>query len=1440
MDETFVNVWLDHDEPVEDQSKKDFYKSWIHYASAKHSDPGLTGAHRLRKLYPKHAIVSTQAYDLQILGFPGLTATPLSTSPLITDVIFQSLPRSAGGPPGLLVDQVRVGAFEVVWKGYEFLVYIGSYPATYGGTITQYYVLHEGPEERARLLLKTVGAWAHELNNEIWVFNQGFWQKGSVLWQEIQKANWDDVILKESFKKSLQKDIYGFFSAQEIYKKLSIPWKRGLIMYGPPGNGKTISVKAIMKSCNENGFVPLYVKSFQSYKGEEGAIQDVFQQARQVSPACLILEDLDSLINDRNRSFFLNQLDGLDSNNGLLIIGTTNHFDRLDPGLSSRPSRFDRKYLFDDPDAEERALYAKYWQKKLSDNPELEFPDSLVESVAKMTSGFSFAYLKEAFVSTLVTLAGIPGDKPNFGDLLKNQIHDLRKQLDDQKPGNDATTTRYFDNTQASVELQVPKDSRDIRILLDALNDRVAQQSPQEKIYSMFHPTEPSDQLDPDARRVRILLDSLSDSVSQMDLSSPTYRKYVTRDDLPVSQDGIGGRVYQRRLPTPPGPPGMPWDGVSSAHPTPGSFVHPQPMQIRSMTPKQSSFLPTYLSSLPVDLATKYMSKIRPENEALVSLFQSIGLTQAKALEAAKSPKPAAILKDIVEQHDLVSKKPGEKEAGLLVGLASALNKAQNATNVERDYVLRRILNGDLKTIDQVNAAVKYMDANKSPVNDQEFDDACGVGFVITSDDILAQAKDYVTSTAVAGWANLGATLGSLRNSPRLRWANPLDVKNAVERVFLETFGPKESAKPKAKEPKKEPKKQEKQEIPAADAAATRKAVFEEGFLGSLHKPGENPQIHPHLKEQHLAATKGAVWTRFPPEPNGYLHIGHSKAIFVNFGYAAHNGGKCYLRYDDTNPEKEEARYFESILEMVRWLGFEPWKITYSSDYFDELYQLAVELIKRDKAYVCHCTQEEIKADRGEKKAKPRACVHRGRPIEESLAEFENMKNGKYKPKEAALRMKQDLEDGNPQMWDLTAYRVLETPHHRTHDKWKVYPTYDFTHCLVDSMENISHSLCTVEFVASRQSYDWLCDALEVYKPRQSEYGRLNLEGTIMSKRKILALVEEGFVSGWDDPRLYTLIALRRRGVPPGAIISFVSTLGVSTSTTSIEIARFEQAVRQYLEGTAPRLLMVLRPLKVTIENLSEDYVLIVEKLLHPKVPEFGTSKIPFSRTIYIDRDDFRLEDSKDYFRLAPGKTVGLFQAPYPITCTSYKTDPSTGEVTELICKLENEGPRKKPQAFIQWVAEHAPSGSPVRIDEVRVFHRLFKSNRPDSDFRNDINPDSLEVIKGAMVETGFWSLAKQSFAEARKNAEERTKSALAENKDVNAAEDTPHVTSDQLVGNECIRFQGLRVAYFAVDKDSRIAAVNEAPNVEAKSGQGDYLILNQIVTLKEDSGKST
>ncbi|KAF9821284.1 hypothetical protein IEO21_00892 [Rhodonia placenta] len=833
-----------------------------------------------------------------------------------------------------------------------------------------------------------------------------------------------------------------------------------------------------------------------------------------------------------------------------------------------------------------------------------------------------------------------------------------------------------------------------------------------------------------------------------------------------------------------------------------------------------------------------------PETAELIELFKSIGLTQSKAAEAAKSAKSAVTLKDIIERHGLVQRDIEEKQAVLLASLAVQGSKLGEA---ERDYAVSAILDSRLKSTDQVSAAVKYLEVHAHPIDPKDFDKQCGVGFSITPEELVAQVADYVSSSAATGWANLGTVIGGLKGTD-LRWANALELKNAAERAFIEKFGPKEAAKPKGKEPKKEQTSKAAAASEPAASASTSKPVFAEGFLGRLHKVGETPQLHPYLREQHLAATGGLVHTRFPPEPNGFLHIGHSKAIFVNFGYAQYHGGRCYLRFDDTNPEAEEGRYFESILETVRWLGYEPWKITYSSDYFDKLYELAVELIKRDKAYVCHCTAEEIYANRGGDERGPRkACVHRSRPVSESITEFVKMKDGLYKPGQAILRMKQDLESGNTMMWDLVAYRVLNASHHRTHDKWKIYPTYDFTHCLCDSFENITHSLCTTEFIASRESYEWLCDALEVYKPRQSEYGRLNVTGTIMSKRKILQLVKEKHVLDWDDPRMYTLIALRRRGVPPGAILSFVSSLGVSTSATNIQAVRFEQTVRQYLENSAPRLLMVLRPVKVTIENLPEDYVLWLEKPLHPKVPEHGTSKVPFTRTIYIDADDFRLEDSKDYFRLAPGKTVGLFQAPHPITCTSYKTDPTTGQVTELICRLEDgEGAAKKPKAFIQWVAEHAPSGSPVRVDETRIFYQLFKSDNPAAalpDFKADINPDSLEVVKGAMVEVGFWSLAKHAYSEARKESKARTDKALQASAGTAGTvvehDDTPKATSEQLVGKECIRFQGLRVAYFATDKDAKLACLDEPAEVEPRRKEGDIVVLNRIVSLKEDSGKA-
>ncbi|GME86588.1 unnamed protein product [Ambrosiozyma monospora] len=587
--------------------------------------------------------------------------------------------------------------------------------------------------------------------------------------------------------------------------------------------------------------------------------------------------------------------------------------------------------------------------------------------------------------------------------------------------------------------------------------------------------------------------------------------------------------------------------------------------------------------------------------------------------------------------------------------------------------------------------------------------------------------------------------------------------------------------------------------------------MFTEGFLGDLHKPGENPQMWPELMAEHLKATGGEVRTRFPPEPNGFLHIGHSKAIMVNFGYAKFHNGKCILRYDDTNPEAEEQVYFDSILRCVRWLGFEPWKITHSSDYFDKLYELALKMIKTGYAYVDHSTSEQVKAQRGVKPdgtpgGERFPSPWRDRPVEESLAEFEKMKNGEYKPGEATLRMKQDINSPSPQMWDLVAYRVVDASHARTGDKWKMYPTYDFTHCLVDSFENISHSLCTTEFYLSRESYEWLCDVLHVYRPAQREYGRLNITGTIMSKRKIARLVNEGYVRGWDDPRLYTLESLRRRGVPPGAILSFINTLGVTTSTTNIQATRFESAVRSYLDSTTPRLMMIEKPLKVVIDNLDDDYEELVDIPYKPGSKDFGSRRVPFTKTVYIDKSDYRDEVSKDYFRLAPGQPVGLMRVPFNIAVESVERDATTGEPVVIHAKYLNDaGTHKKPKTFIQWVPESKKYNSPVHIDEVRVINQLFLSENPSAHpdgYLSDINPHSEEVLKGALIEPSFVDIEKKS--------------------PLNMPFTNPDFSIKETEGPETVRFQGLRLGYFCKDKDSTV----------------EKLVLNRIVTLKEDSAK--
>ncbi|KAL6716005.1 hypothetical protein ACLMJK_006967 [Lecanora helva] len=661
---------------------------------------------------------------------------------------------------------------------------------------------------------------------------------------------------------------------------------------------------------------------------------------------------------------------------------------------------------------------------------------------------------------------------------------------------------------------------------------------------------------------------------------------------------------------------------------------------------------------------------------------------------------------------------------------------------------------------------------------------------------------------------------------------------DTTEQTLPERSKPPKAKKEKAPKPPKGPTPPKAKREPAAKPAP------------------EDPDAlfkMPNAKGPMLMVYENAV----PPEPNGFLHIGHSKAIAINFGFARYHGGECYLRFDDTNPAGEKKEYDDSIEATVRWLGFTPKKITHSSDNFDRLYELAEALIERDGAYVCHCTKNEIVEQRGGGDGKkPRyACPHRDRSKQESLTEFRAMRDGKYKPNEAALRMKQNLEDGNPQMWDLFAYRIprrkeeeaddvaeedaaggkeeetvdakdeqLAPHHYRTGDKWKIYPTYDFTHCLCDSFEGITHSLCTTEFELSRVSYEWLNNTLDVYRPMQREYGRLNVAGTVLSKRKIQKLVTDHYVRSWDDPRLYTLPALRRRGIPPGAILSFVNELGVTKATTNIEIKRFETSVRRYLEVTVPRLMLILDPLKIIIdENLSPDHLEMLDSPF-AKDPTYGTHTIPFTNTVYIERSDFRELDSPDYFRLAPGKYVGLLKVPYPITATTFEKDPSTGKITTVHARYDvpPEGtPMKKPKSYIHWVAASATHKSPIKT-EIRIINPLFKSDNPSAHpdgFLKDINPNSEEIFPDAMIETGFEEICRR----APWPAEAGEKMAVEEKADGEGKKEGGEEEKFWLKKNpETVRFQGMRMGYFCVDRESTVEKV----------------VLNRIVSLKEDGGK--
>jgi glutaminyl-tRNA synthetase len=596
-----------------------------------------------------------------------------------------------------------------------------------------------------------------------------------------------------------------------------------------------------------------------------------------------------------------------------------------------------------------------------------------------------------------------------------------------------------------------------------------------------------------------------------------------------------------------------------------------------------------------------------------------------------------------------------------------------------------------------------------------------------------------------------------------------------VRPVDPSSAGPNREEKIAVKSPSSQPDSNDKEKVKGTSKMSTTDSAMPSDFIREI--------IDEDLRN---GKNQGRVHTRFPPEPNGYLHIGHAKSICLNFGIAAQYRGLCNLRFDDTNPTKEETEYVDSIMEDVRWLGFD-WedRLYYASDYFDRLCEYAVRLTKEGKAYVDDLSAEEIREYRGTLTEPGRESPYRNRSVEENLDLFERMRKGEFPDGTRVLRAKIDMAAGNLNMRDPTIYRIKHADHHRTGDKWCLYPMYDFTHCLSDSIEGITHSICTLEFENNRPLYDWFLDQLNVYHPQQIEFARLNLTYTIMSKRRLLELVQGGYVRGWDDPRMPTICGLRRRGYTPESIRNFCDRIGVAKRDSIVDIAVLEHCLREDLNKRAPRVMAVLSPLKVIIGNYPEGQVEELEAVNNPEDLSAGTRKVPFSKELYIERDDFREDPPKKFFRLAPGREVRLKHA-YIIKCEGVVKDSKTGEVTELHCSYDPDtksgGPKanRKVKGTLHWVsALHALDA------EVRLYDHLFTKEDPSDveegkDFKDYLNPNSLETLTSCKLEP--------SMADAKAGT----------------------------------RFQFLRQGYFCVDPDST----------------GDKLVFNRTATLRDTWAK--
>jgi len=770
--------------------------------------------------------------------------------------------------------------------------------------------------------------------------------------------------------------------------------------------------------------------------------------------------------------------------------------------------------------------------------------------------------------------------------------------------------------------------------------------------------------------------------------------------------------------------------------------------------------------------------------EELVLKFQKVGLSEAKAKETLKNKTVSNNLNQLVDWAGDGTELGGVR-GNLLYHTAS---KTKPQIWSLAPLIVSYIITDKIDTEQRLTAAIEYFlklppGSKVDDVDTTKLDTAAGVGVVVSAEEIeeavensIKEVKDEIEKSR---WRyNTGPLMGKVR--AQLKWADGKAIKAEFELQLLDLLGPK-TDQDLLPPPKVDKKKGEKKKV-VKEESATTGDVEEDGAATiaelmktkvNFHKPGENyttdgyvstPTTRDRLRE-HLARTGGQVRTRFPPEPNGILHIGHAKAININFGYAAAHNGVCNLRYDDTNPEKEEERFFTGILDMVTWLGYTPNKVTHSSDNFMQLYEWAKLLVEKDLAYICHQQVEDIRG------FNPPPSPWRNRPIAESLQLFEDMKNGKFDEGEATLRLKVTLEEGKQ---DPVAYRIKYVPHHRSGDTWCIYPTYDFTHCLCDSIEDITHSLCTKEFQARRSSYYWLCNAVDIYCPVQWEYGRLNVHYTVVSKRKIAKLIETGVVGDWDDPRLFTLTALRRRGFPAEAINNFCARMGVTGAQATVDPAMLEAVVRDTLNTTAKRSMVVTQPLRVrVVGEMARKNIKVPD---FPSEPEKGEHNVTLDKEFFIEKSDFREKMEPGYRRLCPGQAVGLRYA--GLVMEVVEVEKIAGEVVEVKVKTTPIEEASKPKAFIHWVAD------PVAV-EVRMYSRLFKHKTPEDP----------AVVPGGFLED------------------------IAENTlDVREAYADKHLVGSKLYD----KFQFERIGFFCVDKES----------------SKDKLVFNLTVGLKEDAGK--